>query len=75
MIQNITPITNTSTIDEINSNFEAIQTAIVNKQLAFHYLNLYNLKGSVAGTVPAITTAYNLLNLNEALLIVDSVAS
>ena len=75
MIQNIKPITATSTVEDIKKNFEAIQTAIVNKQLAFHYLNLYNLKGSVTGTASDITVAYNVLNLNEALLIVDSNAS
>lgn len=70
MIQNITPITRQSTIDEINSNFVAIQEEINSKQLSFHHLNLYNLKGSVVANTIAINNAYNLLNLNEALLIV-----
>lgn len=70
MIQNITPITKQSTIEEINSNFVAIQEEINSKQLSFHYLNLYNLKGSVVADTIAINNAYNLLNLNEALLIV-----
>ena len=75
MIQNIKPINEKSKFEDIQNNFDAIQTAIDKKQLAFHYLNLYNLKGSVQGTAPDIRTAYNLLNLNEALLIVDSNAS
>lgn len=72
MIPNIIPINAGSTVEDIDDNFKAIQEAITDKQLSFHYLNLYNLKGSVIGTASAITIAYNLLNLNEALLIVNS---
>ena len=70
MIQNIKLINENSQFGDIDNNFTAIQTAINNKQLAFHYLNLYNLKGSVIAEMNEITRAYNILNLNEALLIV-----
>lgn len=65
----IIPIQSNSSIRDINKNFNAIQEAISSKQLSFHYLDLYTLKGSVVAETNTITRAYNLLNLNEALLI------
>ena len=72
MALDIQEINSNSTIKNIDNNFKAIKQAINDKTLAFHYLNLYNLKGSVNGTLNEITAAYNLLNLNEGRLIIEA---
>lgn len=65
-------ITESSSLKDINDNFENLKTKIDSKILALHYLDMYSLKGRVQNNLSNIINAYNLLNLNEGLLIFDA---